>query len=284
LDEIVEQAKELSNGRTPTKGLIDSARLDHVAVAVHKWSDAWPLYIDTLGGEWRSGGLSQGFAPAQLAFKNEMRVEVLMPSDTKVNDFLARFLDKHGPGPHHMTFKVHDLAAALEILKEKGFNPTGVSLANPWWKELFLYPKEACGIVVQLAQASGSWFMPAPEGVPSPKKGLESSLIWIGHVTGDLEKSLSFFSGILNGNISGQGKMFDCNYIELKWPGPGCIRLIEASTSQMKEFLENREGKVHHLAFSTNTELPDLTEGEGGYFYLSRFENLGVKIIVQRKN
>ena len=85
--------------------------LDHVAHAVPRWQDVWHRYATDLGAEWTSGGPGPGFAPGQLRFANGARVEVLMPWDVEVNDFLARFLAPNGPGPHHLTFKVPDLEA-----------------------------------------------------------------------------------------------------------------------------------------------------------------------------
>ncbi len=57
----------------------------------------------TSGPSWSSGGPGPGFAPAQLRFANGARVEVLMPWDVEVNDFLSRFLAGQRPGrppPH----------------------------------------------------------------------------------------------------------------------------------------------------------------------------------------
>ena len=92
---------------TPAGGpRIAGTVLDHVAHAVHRWQDVWDRYASDLGAVWASGGPGPGFAPGQVRFANGARVEMLMPWDVGVNDFLARFLASHGPGPHHLTFKV----------------------------------------------------------------------------------------------------------------------------------------------------------------------------------
>src|SRR5579884_2097732 len=96
----------------PLEGVV----LDHAAVAVEAWAEAWPTYVVGLGGEWASGGLNAGFGPAQLRYANGARLEVLQPWRTAENPFLRRFLDRHGRGPHHLTFKVPDISEALEAV------------------------------------------------------------------------------------------------------------------------------------------------------------------------
>ena len=83
-----------------------------------------------------------------------MSVELLEPWATEQNDFLARFVARHGAGPHHLTFKVPDLSAALERLRGAGFQPVNIDLSDPEWKEAFLMPREAHGTVVQLAETA----------------------------------------------------------------------------------------------------------------------------------
>ena len=111
-----------------------------------------------------------GFAPAQLRFANGARVEVLMPWDTEVNDFLSRFLAANGPGPHHLTFKVPDLADAIDRARAYGIEPVGIDLSHPEWLEAFLHPKVATGVVVQLAEEHQSWSSPAPDDYPTDRR------------------------------------------------------------------------------------------------------------------
>jgi hypothetical protein len=117
---------------TPGEGpRIEGTVLDHVAHAVHRWQDVWLRYATDLGSVWASGGPGPGFAPGQLRFANGARVEVLMPWDVEVNDFLSRFLARNGPGPHHLTFKVPNLKQALEQVRSTGVEPIGVNLSDP---------------------------------------------------------------------------------------------------------------------------------------------------------
>jgi methylmalonyl-CoA/ethylmalonyl-CoA epimerase len=237
-----------ASGPTP----IEFVDLDHIAVAVEQWADAWPRLVGVLGGRWMSGGKGPGFAPSQLGFANAMRVEVLEPHLVEQNDFLRRFLDRSGPGPHHMTFKVKDLSAALSSAEAAGYRPINVDMRDPYWKEAFLHPKESCGVVVQLAQSiEGYWETPAPDGFPA-QGPVMASLDRIVHAVADLDAGIRLFAGLLRGEESERGADESTRWVELEWPGPGRVRLVtpSAPASPVAAWLGDRPGRVHHIAFS----------------------------------
>jgi catechol 2,3-dioxygenase-like lactoylglutathione lyase family enzyme len=232
--------------------LIEGAVLDHVAIAVERWSDAFPRFVGELGGEWCSGEQAMGFAPAQIAFANEMRVELIAPHRADLNDFLRRFIDRHGAGAHHLTFKVPDFGVALAEARAAGLEPINVDDSDPHWKEAFLHPAQASGIVVQLAQAApvegDSWRTPAPEGFPMPS-GPRATLTHITHGVADLDRARRLFRDLLAGRETGSG----AGWTELAWPGPGRLRLVQVDD------LDGRAGRLQHLAFSVqgpSRELP----------------------------
>jgi catechol 2,3-dioxygenase-like lactoylglutathione lyase family enzyme len=232
--------------------------LDHVAVAVEHWSDAWPRYAVELGGAWSSGGANIGFAPAQLRFANEGRLEILQPWQPESNPFLRRFLDRHGPGPHHLTFKVPDLANALDAARDAGVDPIGVDLRHPDWKEAFIHPHQATGIVVQMAQAAHSWESPAPEGFPAGSGSPPASLLRVTHAVADLDLALALFEGLLGGRVRRHSTdPAGWEFADLEWQGPPALRLVSPaaaiespSAHTLREWLDRRPGRTHHLAFS----------------------------------
>jgi catechol 2,3-dioxygenase-like lactoylglutathione lyase family enzyme len=232
---------------------------DHVAVAVERWSDAWPRYAVELGGVWSSGGANVGFAPAQLRFANEGRLEILQPWQPEDNPFLRRFLDRHGPGPHHLTFKVPDLADALDVARDAGFAPIGVDLSHPDWKEAFIHPHQATGIVVQMAQAAHHWESPAPEGFPAGAASSAASLVRVTHAAADLETALALFGGLLGGRVRRRSSdnAAGWKFADLEWSGPPALRVVSpiasvesASADALRSWLGGRPGRLHHLAFS----------------------------------
>ena len=195
---------------------------------MERWSDAWPRYAVELGGQWNSGGLNIGFSPAQLHYANGGRVEILQPWHPEDNPFLRRFLDRHGPGPHHLTFKVPDLASAIEDARQAGFTPVGVDLSNDDWKEAFLHPRQATGIVVQMAQASHLWQSPPPEGFPAVRPERAASLVRVTHAVAELDTGLALFEGLLGGRRTGQGVAPDESWacVDLRWAGPLAVRVV----------------------------------------------------------
>jgi hypothetical protein len=266
--------------------VISGIDLDHVALAAESWDDLWPRYRGDLGGRWSGGGYGFGFAPAQLSYANGMRVEVLQPHDVERNDFLRRFLDRNGPGPHHLTFKVKDIRAALASVEEAGIEPVGVDLRDPGWQEAFLHPKQARGVVVQLAQSTGDseeWNRPPsdwPEAATAP-----ASLDRIAHLVRSLDDGLALFAGVLAGEETGRGEDEGGRWVELAWPGPGRVRLIEPATGNgpLADWLGDRPGRVHHLGFTC----PDPAAVAGarpladGRWEVPPEHNLGTRLVLR---
>jgi len=125
--------------------------LDHVALGVARIADAAPFVAGVLGGEEHGGGPSPGFRFFQWSFAGGGRIEILEPAGPP-GGFLHRFLERRGPGVHHVTFKVPSLAVAAERARAHDYDVVGWSDEDPYWKECFLHPKQAQGIVVQLAE------------------------------------------------------------------------------------------------------------------------------------
>jgi hypothetical protein len=55
---------------------------------------------------------------------------------------------------HHVTFTVPSLDKACRHAAAHGYEVVGYDASDPRWKEAFLHPKQALGIVVQLAEAA----------------------------------------------------------------------------------------------------------------------------------
>ena len=256
--------------------MIEGIDLDHVAVAVERWQDAWPRYRAELSGEWVAGGESYGFASAQLRYANGMKVEVLSPHAVDKNDFLRRFLDRNGPGPHHLTFKVSDIQSALGAAEEAGYRPINVDLSDPDWKEGFLHPKDAPGVVVQLAQSSGTWDSPPPPDLPQPKSETPATLVHVTHLVADLSDGLRLFQQLLGGTATAHGTDNVATWVDLAWPGPGRIRVAApaSATSPLAQALDGRRGAVHHIAFAHGGRPAGEAER------VSPEDNLGVRLVV----
>jgi catechol 2,3-dioxygenase-like lactoylglutathione lyase family enzyme len=208
--------------------------LDHIALAANDTSDALRFLTGPLGGTVIFGGQSIGFRPMQVWLGTDdgdgMPVELLEPWAVDRNDFLARFLTRRGPGPHHLTFKVADLAAALERVRGAGFHPVNIDVSDPHWKEAFLMPAEAHGTVVQLAEshghpesraellahvaANGADEQPRWWSDPAPAEHGPARLRRVVLRTPILSTAVEFFAGILSGDIEHESD----RRVDLVWP------------------------------------------------------------------
>src|SRR6202161_1763658 len=126
--------------------------LDHLAVGTPALSGGWQLFAGVLGGPWAYGGDSPGYWWGQLTFAAGPKIELLTPTGGPDAAFLDRFLTARGAGPHHFNFLVTDIEDTLARIRASGIEPVGVNLATPDWKEAFLHPRDAHGIVIQVAQ------------------------------------------------------------------------------------------------------------------------------------
>jgi len=149
-----------------------NVRFDHIALALPRMADATPFLVGVLGGAPAFGADSGVYRFGQWRFANGARLEVLEPSGN--DGFLHRFLATRGPGIHHVTFKVPSLREACARAKAHGYEIVEENETNPYWKEAFLHPRQALGIVVQFAEsarggAAPPWTPPpAPPDAPAP--------------------------------------------------------------------------------------------------------------------
>jgi methylmalonyl-CoA/ethylmalonyl-CoA epimerase len=126
--------------------------LDHVAFGVPSIADVSVTVCRRLGGRPHSSGPGIGFSGAQWELAGGGRVEAIEP-EGQTGGFLHRFLDARGPGVHHVTFKVRDLHHAAAAATAAGYEVVGLNDSLASWKEMFLHPKQAQSVVVQLAES-----------------------------------------------------------------------------------------------------------------------------------
>ena len=80
------------------------------------------------------------------------KVELLEP--TAKNTTVGKFLDKRGPGVHHVCFEVDDINNAIKELKESNIQIISdePSIGAEGYKVVFIHPKSTGGVLVELAQ------------------------------------------------------------------------------------------------------------------------------------
>jgi len=152
-------------------------KLDHIAFGVPDVAPVADLLAGHLGGRERGSGPGNGFVFWQWEFARGGAIEVIVPEGPP-DGFLHRFLAARGAGPHHVTFKVPDIHAALDRARMYGYEPVGFDDRFPGWKEAFLHPKQAQGIVVQFAEShpeleDGDWGDAVRPKFPNTRTGSE---------------------------------------------------------------------------------------------------------------
>ena len=219
-----------------------TTHLDHLAIGTPALTDGWELFGGLLGGTWAYGGDSPGYWWGQLEFATGPKIELLTPTGGPDAAFLERFLASRGAGPHHYNFLVSDITEALARTRAFGIEPVGVSLDNPRWKEAFLHPRQAHGIVIQLAQQEGSPVSPPPAGLPEPGPAAGFSLIE--HHVGDLDGAVRLFRDVLDGQPGpARTETASTGTAELTWPGGKRIRLVHEDGLPLG-------GALHHVSFT----------------------------------
>jgi methylmalonyl-CoA/ethylmalonyl-CoA epimerase len=214
-----------------------SNTFDHFAIGTQTLADGWELFGAVLGGTWAYGGDSAGYWWGQLRFAAGPKVELLTPTGGPDAAFLERFLAAQGAGPHHFNFASDDIEDALRRIEALGIEPVGVNLSNPGYREAFLHPRSAHGIVIQIAQQAGSPGRPAPQELPEP--GAATRFELIEHHVSDLAGATRLYHEALDGQL----EVASDDVAELTWPGGCRLRLVRADGLP-------RGGALHHVRFA----------------------------------
>lgn len=127
-------------------------RIDHVSIAVRDHSAAIRFFVEALKAKqiWDEDATAQGFRWSLFEVGDSCLLEVISPSSPQ--SFLDGFLEKRGGGAHHVTFHVDDIKAVNEHLSSCGVATFGLGEPFPGWKELYVHPKDAFGVLLQFAE------------------------------------------------------------------------------------------------------------------------------------
>src|SRR5580765_3419849 len=138
------------------------AILDHVGIAVGDLAAALAFYRDALGLEIEaSEEVASQRVRAHFVPVGESALELL--EGTAPDSPISKYVEKRGPGLHHITLRVDDISAALAQLKEKGARliderprpgAEGALVA-------FIHPSSAHGVLVELKQSAAEGRPPA---------------------------------------------------------------------------------------------------------------------------
>lgn len=264
----------------------ESVQFHHVGLAVRRPTDLWPVMAGVLGGQYLSRGSEAGYGWTRLRFANGFILEGVHPEGGGRSEFLDRFLQRSGVGPHHLTFYVDDLPAMLQALRGSGYDPIAVDLDNPVWQEASLHPDQAHGTVVQLIHERGNPPEPLPEPEGFPDVEYDRPVAALGrvvHAVTDLQGALALFRDVLGGRVVSTGSAIDGNHwVELGWGGPGRLRLLEATHAEIAEWVGDRPGRTRHLFFSFDEPeyVPGVRKVASGRWVVDPDDVLGTRLVI----
>ena len=132
---------------TPRRG----TRIAHVGLAVRSAADLYAFYRNVLG-----------MSEAELSDSDGARISGFIAGDSLVELLeadqpgspIGKFLEKRGPGIHHICFSVDDLDATLSKCRESGIRLIDESprVGAEGKRIAFLHPASTGGILVELTE------------------------------------------------------------------------------------------------------------------------------------
>ncbi|HYE65391.1 MAG TPA: methylmalonyl-CoA epimerase [Pyrinomonadaceae bacterium] len=128
-------------------------KIEHIGIATRGLDEALGFWRDALGlqVEATEEVHDQGVRVAMIPV-GESRVELLEP--TGEDSPVAKFLEKRGPGIHHIAVRVDDIGATLARLKEQGarlIDETPRAGAGGCLVA-FVHPSSANGVLLELVE------------------------------------------------------------------------------------------------------------------------------------
>jgi len=149
------------------------SRIDHVSIAVRDYEKARNFFVDVLGAIPGAQGEEKPIKYFWRVFSlgDLSRMELLRM--TGEGSFLEGFLSKKEGGVHHITLETSDMAACIRRLEEHevpyfGYREGG-ELYGDDYKELFIHPRDAFGVLIQIAEMEPAEYLSDVVKLPEGK-------------------------------------------------------------------------------------------------------------------
>jgi methylmalonyl-CoA/ethylmalonyl-CoA epimerase len=128
-------------------------RINHIGIAVKSIDEALPFYRDNLG---------MAFAGIEEVVEQKVRVAMLQVGESKIellepigeDSPVAKFLEKNGPGIHHLAYEVENIDDAIAGLLADGARMIDERPRNGAHgsRIAFVHPKSSNGVLTELCQ------------------------------------------------------------------------------------------------------------------------------------
>ncbi len=128
-------------------------KIDHIGIAVNSIEEGKNFWTDVLGLDVEATEIveTQKVLTAFLPI-GESEVELL--ESTSPDGPIAKYIEKKGVGIQHVAFRVKNIDAALDELKEKGIKliDQKARIGAGGARMAFLHPKATNGVLVELCE------------------------------------------------------------------------------------------------------------------------------------
>lgn len=128
-------------------------KINHIGIAVQSLETTLPFYRDSLGLPFHGieEVTEQKVKVAMLGI-GESKIELLEP--TSSDSPIAKFLEKNGPGIHHIAYEVDDIEAAISRMLQQGARMIDEVPRNGahGTRIAFVHPKSSNGVLTELCQ------------------------------------------------------------------------------------------------------------------------------------
>ena len=125
-------------------------KIDHIAIAVNDVEESAKIYQQALGVDEIEFETveSEGVKVAIITLENG-RIELMQP--TNDSSPIKKFLDKKGPGLHHMALDTSDIEGEVERMEGCGIQFLGkIRPGSAGTKVTFIHPKSLSGVLAEL--------------------------------------------------------------------------------------------------------------------------------------
>ncbi|TNF46711.1 MAG: methylmalonyl-CoA epimerase [Bacteroidetes bacterium] len=128
-------------------------KIEHLGIAVKSISESLRSFETLLGTScYKIEEVESEHVKTAFLQIGESKIELLEATDR--NSPIAKYLEKKGPGIHHIAFDVEDIEAEIQRLKNEGFELIHQSAKDGADNKLiaFLHPRSTEGVLVELCQ------------------------------------------------------------------------------------------------------------------------------------
>jgi methylmalonyl-CoA/ethylmalonyl-CoA epimerase len=132
---------------------MDIRYVDHIGIAVKNLSEASKFYTEILGLKIKEKETVPD-QKARVFFIPVKDTNIELLESTEPDGPIAKFIDSHGEGIHHLAIRVENIEEALQDFKAQGIrlidqNPRigarGIKIA-------FVHPKETKGVLLEICE------------------------------------------------------------------------------------------------------------------------------------